>query len=105
MGPETPWHLSRFFPDFEMRDFPPTPLDTLRTAAAIGREAGLAHVYVGNAPELAMESTHCAGCGALLIERRGYRIWSSLGPGGTCRACGRTLAGRALGRRGGVPCG
>jgi pyruvate formate lyase activating enzyme len=105
LGPETPWHLSRFFPDFKMRDVPPTPLDTLRTAAAIGREAGLAHVYVGNAPELAMESTHCAGCGALLIERRGYRIWSSLGPAGTCRGCGRTLAGRALGRRGGVPCG
>ena len=41
LGPETPWHVSRFFPAFRMRDVPPTPLDTLRRAAEIGREAGL----------------------------------------------------------------
>ena len=50
--PETPWHVSRFFPAFRMMDRPPTPLATLRRAAEIGREAGLRHVYVGNAPEL-----------------------------------------------------
>ena len=46
---------------------------TLRRAADIGREAGLHHVYVGNAPELHLEDTACAGCGLLLVERRGYR--------------------------------
>ena len=74
LGAETPWHVSRFFPSFRMLDVPPTPLETLRRVADLGREAGLVHVYVGNAPELGLEDTQCAGCGRLLIERRGYRV-------------------------------
>jgi pyruvate formate lyase activating enzyme len=110
LGPETPWHVSRFFPAHRMLDVPRTPLDTLRRAADLGREAGIAHVYVGNAPELGLEDTHCVGCGRLLIERHGYRMRSHLTPGGTCPGCGRALAGRDLGhpaaaRRSGVPCG
>ncbi len=98
LGPETPWHVSRFFPDYLMRDVPPTPLDTLRRAAAIGREAGLVHVYVGNAPELGQEDTRCAGCGALVVRRTGYRTRSQLTAEGRCRDCGRALAGVALGQ-------
>ncbi len=108
LGAETPWHVSRFFPAFRMQDRPPTPLDALRRAAEIGREAGLRHVYVGNAPELAMEDTRCAGCDALLVARSGYRVVRHLADDGTCPACGRRLAGRALeaGAAGGpVPCG
>jgi pyruvate formate lyase activating enzyme len=108
VGPETPWHVSRFFPAFRMQDTPPTPLATLRRAAEIGLEAGLKHVYVGNAPELAMEDTHCVGCGALLIARRGYQVVRCLADDGTCHRCGRTLAGRALEAGAGsrpVPCG
>jgi pyruvate formate lyase activating enzyme len=108
LGPETPWHVSRFFPAYRMLDHPPTPLATLRRAAEIGREAGLQHVYVGNAPELALEDTHCAGCGELLIARRGYRVLRSLADDGTCPSCARPLAGRALesGVTGAaIPCG
>jgi pyruvate formate lyase activating enzyme len=98
LGPETPWHVSRFFPAFQMLDVPATPLATLRRAAELGREAGLRHVYVGNAPDLGLEDTRCAGCGRLLIERRGYRIRDLLAPDGTCPGCGRALAGRDLAR-------
>ena len=108
LGPETPWHVSRFFPAYRMTDRPPTPLDTLRRAAEIGREAGLRHVYVGNAPELAMEDTSCAGCGELLIARRGYHIVRHLQADGACPTCGHRLAGRALGPVSSVrprPCG
>ncbi len=97
--------MSRFFPAHELRDVPPTPLATLRRAAEIGREAGLAHVYVGNAPELGLEDTRCAGCGRVLLERRGYRVFDHLGPAGACPGCGRRLAGRALDHDGRVPCG
>ena len=97
LGPETPWHVSRFHPAFKMADVPPTPLPTLRRAAEICREAGLAHVYVGNAPELAAEDTWCAGCGTLLVERHGYRARSHLTPSGACPACGRPMAGIGLG--------
>ncbi len=96
LGAETPWHISRFHPDFRLRDVPPTPLTTLARAAAIGRAAGLAHVYVGNAPELDSEDTTCAGCGETLVERRGYRSRSLLSPAGTCPACGRPMAGIGL---------
>ena len=105
LGPETPWHVSRFFPAHKMTDVPPTPLETLRLAADIGHEAGLAHVYVGNAPQLEMEDTSCAGCGRVLLERHGYRVFDRLGPDGSCPSCGRALAGRALDHDGRVPCG
>lgn len=96
LGPETPWHVSRFHPDFRLRDVPPTPASTLSRAAAIGREEGLKHVYIGNAPDLASEDTACAGCGAVVIERRGYRARSLLSRAGACPRCGRPLAGIAL---------
>jgi pyruvate formate lyase activating enzyme len=105
LGRETPWHVSRFFPAHQMLNVPPTPLETLRRAADLGREAGLHHVYVGNAPQLEMEDTLCAGCGRALLQRRGYRVIDRLGPGGTCPGCGRALAGRALDHSGRVPCG
>jgi pyruvate formate lyase activating enzyme len=105
VGPETPWHVSRFFPAHRMFDVPPTPLETLRRAADLGREAGLVHVYVGNAPELGLEDTACAGCGRTLIERRGYRVRTHLTDDGRCPGCGRLLAGRDLGRHGVHPCG
>ena len=81
-----------------MTDVPPTPLATLARAAAIGRAAGLRHVYVGNAPELGMEDTRCTGCGRLLIERTGYRSRSHLTAAGACPGCGRPLAGIGLAR-------
>jgi pyruvate formate lyase activating enzyme len=97
LGSETPWHLSRFHPAHRMLDVPPTPSETLLRAASIGRDAGLAHVYVGNAPELGLEDTRCAGCSRLLVERSGYRARSHLALAGTCPGCGRPLAGIALG--------
>jgi pyruvate formate lyase activating enzyme len=73
-------------------------LATLARAADIGREAGLVHVYVGNAPELGLEDTRCAGCGRRLIERQAYRVRSHLTADGSCPHCGRPLAGRDLAR-------
>ena len=96
LGQETPWHVSRFHPAFRMPDSAPTPIATLARAATIGRDAGLAHVYVGNAPELALEDPRCAGCGELLVERRAYRVRSHLTAAGACPACGRRLAGIGL---------
>jgi pyruvate formate lyase activating enzyme len=105
LGAETPWHISRFFPAHRMLGVPPTPISTLRDAAAIGRTAGLRHVYVGNAPELHAEDTACAGCGEVLIERDGYRVRSRLASDGTCPTCSAPLAGRALTRGRALPCG
>jgi pyruvate formate lyase activating enzyme len=98
LGAETPWHVSRFFPAHRMRDVPPTPAATLLRAALIGRDAGLSHVYVGNAPELRAEDTRCASCDRLLIERHGYRVRSMLARDGSCPGCAHRLGGIALER-------
>ena len=98
LGPETPWHVSRFFPAYRMADVPATPIAMLADTAAIGRRAGLKHVYAGNAPELGGSDTYCGSCDRLLIRRRGYRLVENALVDGSCPACGTRLAGIGLER-------
>ena len=44
----TPLHFSRFFPQYSMKNIPPTPLKTLEMARCIAQEEGIQHVYLGN---------------------------------------------------------
>jgi len=48
LGPEVPWHLSRFFPAYKMQDIVPTPIKTLQKAKQIGQKTGLKNIYLGN---------------------------------------------------------
>ncbi len=92
LGVDTPWHISRFFPAYEMTDVSPTPISTLRRAQEIGREAGLHYVYLGNVGEEA--NTFCHVCGQLLICRSPYRmIDNHVGPESRCPSCGTAVAG------------
>jgi pyruvate formate lyase activating enzyme len=95
LGPETPWHVSRFSPAYRLRDLSPTPAATIERAVAIGRAAGLYHVYSGNLAN-ADEDTCCAGCGETLIARRGFAVKPVALLGGVCARCGRPLAGVGL---------
>jgi len=47
INPEIPYHISRFFPRFEMQDRGPTPLDTIYRLADVARKH-LKYVYEGN---------------------------------------------------------
>lgn len=96
LGADTPWHISRFHPDFAMRDTPPTPLDRLERAWAIGREAGLRYVYVGNVASDAHNSTLCPSCGAVVLERAGMGLLEAHLKNGHCAACGASIAGVEL---------
>jgi len=92
LGPETPWHISRFYPGYQMTDRQPTPITTLERALEIGKEEGLRYIYVGNIPGEA--NTECHDCGELLIRRSGYRILANqIGSGGVCPNCGTPVAG------------
>ena len=92
LGPDTPWHISRFFPAYKMTDVPPTPLETLQRAREIGLATGLRYVYVGNVPGEA--NTVCHACGQMLIRRSGYRILENyVQAGDRCPACGTPVAG------------
>ena len=74
LGPETPWHISRFHPQYRMENLPPTPLATIHMASEIGKEAGLKYVYAGNVPGDDGENTYCSNCGRLLIKRYGFKV-------------------------------
>jgi pyruvate formate lyase activating enzyme len=96
LGPETPWHVSRFFPTYRLTDLDPTPIAAIERAVAIGREAGLGHVYAGNVAG-GDDDTRCAGCGETLIHRRGYGAAATAAlTGGSCARCGHVLAGVGL---------
>jgi pyruvate formate lyase activating enzyme len=94
LGAEVPLHFTAFHPDYRMTDVPPTPPATLARARRQALAAGLRHVYVGNVHDVAGQSTSCAGCGALLIERDWYRLGAYRLRGGACPDCGQALAGR-----------
>ncbi|ABA87568.1 radical SAM domain iron-sulfur cluster-binding oxidoreductase, putative [Syntrophotalea carbinolica DSM 2380] len=92
LGADTPWHISRFFPHYKMRDLPPTPQTTLHRAEEIGRGAGLRHIYLGNVAE--ETDTTCPGCGTILIRRMGFSVAENIiRHDGTCPACSETIAG------------
>jgi pyruvate formate lyase activating enzyme len=93
VGEDVPWHVSRFHPQYKMRDYPATPVGTLARAWRIGREAGLRYVYVGNVPGKASEDTTCHHCGETLISRVGYRIVRYHVSDGCCAQCESPVAG------------
>jgi len=96
LGADTPWHISRFFPAYQVTDVPPTPVETLRRGREIGLEAGLRYVYVGNTPGEA--NTVCYKCGHMLIRRSGYRILENhVQSDGRCPNCGTPVAGIGMG--------
>ena len=96
MGPETPWHLTRFLPAYRLAGLPPTPAATLVDAAAAGREVGLRHVYIGNAPEVEVATTSCARCGERLIARADFAVTEWRLVDGRCPRCKHALAGVGL---------
>ncbi|MDO9108943.1 MAG: AmmeMemoRadiSam system radical SAM enzyme [Coriobacteriia bacterium] len=91
LGPETPWHVTRFFPYLEFAHLPPTPIETLHLARKIAREAGLHFVYLGNIDENDAEDTHCPQCGAVAMSRTGYTILARHTHDGACSRCGEAL--------------
>ena len=96
VGPETPWHLTRFQPAHRMSRVAPTPAESLVLAAEIAREVGLRHVYVGNAPEVESAATRCARCGEVLIARNDYAVTEWHLVDGRCPRCKHALAGVGL---------
>ncbi|MCL7413302.1 MAG: AmmeMemoRadiSam system radical SAM enzyme [ANME-2 cluster archaeon] len=74
LGIQTPVHFTRFYPMYKMEDASPTPVATLENAWQMAKDAGLEYPYVGNVAGHTYENTFCPECGALLIDRNGYRI-------------------------------
>ncbi|MGD8850622.1 MAG: AmmeMemoRadiSam system radical SAM enzyme, partial [Anaerolineales bacterium] len=93
LGPQTPWHLSAFFPAYKMRDYSATSLKSLLKAKEIGKEEGLWHIYLGNARSAGVQDTICPSCGQTLIRRSGFGVTSNEVRNGRCPECGTEIAG------------
>ncbi len=93
VGPEVPVHFTRFHPDYQLLNLPPTPVATLERARDIARDQGLHYAYVGNVPGHPGNQTYCPGCGQVVIERQGFFVSTVAVTGGACDHCGHAIAG------------
>jgi pyruvate formate lyase activating enzyme len=93
-GPDFPWHISRFYPQYKYTDSVPTPPASLQRAYEIGKQAGLHYIYLGNVPGSQQENTYCYKCGHTLVERIGYNVASNKIKDSQCPDCGTQIAGR-----------
>ncbi|MDD4901285.1 MAG: AmmeMemoRadiSam system radical SAM enzyme [Patescibacteria group bacterium] len=92
LGSDTPWHVSRFWPEisWKLHAAKATPEQTVLQAHAIGKNAGLKYVYAGNLYNTDKENTYCPKCGELAIHRLGYDI-TRYDKDGHCAKCGLVL--------------
>ena len=93
LGEETPWHISRFHPDYKLMNLPTTPAEKIHTAREIGLNAGLRYVYAGNLPGDFGENTYCYNCNELLIERYVFDVAQNKIKNGKCPSCGKKIDG------------
>lgn len=93
LGADTPWHLSRFFPNYQLTDVPPTPLPNLLQAREIGCEEGLKYVYLGNVLGEGSEDTICPDCGEITIRRSRFHQVVNRLRDGRCDNCGCVILG------------
>jgi pyruvate formate lyase activating enzyme len=100
VSPDVPWHVTAFHKDYKMTGPDNTGVRALLRAAEIGARAGLRFVYAGNLPGQVgrWENTWCPGCGALLVERQGFRVRQDRLRAGTCPDCRRAIPGFWSGR-------
>jgi len=95
---DIPWHVTAFYPTYNMTDRGATPPATLLKAREIGLKKGLKYVYTGNIPGQGFEDTNCPSCGKTLVTRRGFRILNNTiqitkKGQGLCNYCSTPIAG------------
>ncbi|MDR1242277.1 MAG: AmmeMemoRadiSam system radical SAM enzyme [Deltaproteobacteria bacterium] len=91
LGPDVPWHVSRFRPAYLMRNTPATRIASLERALESGKKHGLKYVYVGNLPGHSSENTFCPSCGLTVLERVGFN--TRVKGLGVCPECQTKIAG------------
>jgi pyruvate formate lyase activating enzyme len=93
IGPEVPIHFTRFHPDYQLLNLPPTPVATLERFRNIAISKGLHYAYVGNVPNHPGNHTYCPRCGKAVIERNSIFVTALSMEGGSCKFCGKAIAG------------
>ena len=94
LGPDIPLHFSRFYATYQLKNLPPTPMNTLESARQIAMETGLNYVYLGNVPyDHEGNNTYCPECQDLLIQRKGLFVVQNNIVEGKCQECGHEIPG------------
>jgi pyruvate formate lyase activating enzyme len=91
LGAGTPWHVTRFLPEFELSYLPPTPIKTLERGLELGKKAGLRFVYIGNVPGHPARDTICPRCSRTAIHRGEPKVEIRNVKQGLCATCGEDL--------------
>lgn len=92
LGKDTPFHLLRFHPDYQLTTIPSTSIETLEQAYVVAKSTGLNYVYIGNVPGHPCESTYCPNCNELVVKRYSFEItrWN-LTKDMRCPVCGQEI--------------
>ena len=93
VGRDIPWHVSRFFPHYQMADMPPTATAAIHAFLQLAEDNGLHFPYGGNLADSRWSNTRCSVCHETVIERRGYQVAIAGLQSGCCRFCGAPLPG------------
>jgi pyruvate formate lyase activating enzyme len=89
VDPEIPFHLSGYFPNFQM-DIYSTPESTIRHAREIALQK-LKFVYLGNIIDRDGSTTYCPNCSKPVLSRTGFYTESVNVKQGKCGYCGSDL--------------
>ncbi len=95
LGRDTPWHISRFFPNYQMDHIPPTDVQFMHSVRETALAQGMDYVYMGNVGE--ETNTFCPACKKPVIRRQGYWIVENHVQNGKCRFCENPISGVGLG--------
>lgn len=92
LGKTTPFHLTRFFPQYKSNEFgyeEATPEDLLYNSYNAAKNVGLEFVYLGNLNNTDFENTTCPNCSKIVIKRVVYGVKElNLDSNGNCKFCG-----------------
>ena len=77
VGPNIPVHFTRFHPNYQLLNLPPTPVATLERARDMAMAKGIRYAYVGNVPNHPGNHTYCPRCKKVVIKRMGFFLDAS----------------------------
>lgn len=94
VSPDIPWHVSAFYPCYNMSKTPPTASHKIKLARDIGLDTGLRYVYSGNIHDSEGSTTFCYSCKKPLIERMGFNVTKNVIQNGSCPYCKTKINGK-----------
>lgn len=93
IGPDVPIHFTRFHPDYQLLNLPPTPVATLERFRDHAMSKGIHYAYIGNVPNHPGNNTYCPKCGKAVIKRSSIFLTEMNLKDGKCKFCGQPIPG------------